>query len=196
MSCTRSVARAALGCVAYLLSACSSSPPTHYYLLSQVMPASAASLTAAADAVVIRVQPVSIPPELDRLQLVTHLGANDVRIADTMLWAAPLDEQLRRILSADLAARLPPLLVADPNEPSTKEPRRLLSLAIDEFYADESCSVTLHANWTLRDPAAPVRRGVETLQLPASVPCADEAGAMSRALGMLADRLAPALSNP
>ncbi len=143
----------------------------------------------------MRVQPVPIPPPLDRLEIVSRDGPNRVRIADSELWAAPLDEQIRRVFSDDLSARLPPQLVVDPDEPATSEPRRLLSLTIDELYGDDSCAVTLRAAWTLLTPDAGSRSGSERLQLPASAPCAGALpAAISRALGALADRLAPVIA--
>jgi uncharacterized lipoprotein YmbA len=175
-----------------LLGACSSSPPTRYYALSVVSPA--APIAPAVNGVAVRVEPVAIPPELDRLELVSHVGANRVHIAGQDLWAAPLDDQVRHTLSDDLSARLPAQLVADPQEPATTEPRRLLSVDITQLDADENCAVSLRAQWTLHD-AHGDRRGSEQLQAPASAPCSGALpAAMSRALGLLADRLAAVIA--
>jgi uncharacterized lipoprotein YmbA len=140
------------------------------------------------------VDPVAIPAELDRLELVHHTGPNVLHLADADRWAAPLDEQIRRILSDDLAARLPAGLVADPNEPINQEARRVLSVSIGQFDADASCAVSLNASWTLRIPHAGDQSGSEHIAqasagaCPAALPLA-----MSRALGVLADRLVPML---
>lgn len=178
------------GCV---LLGCGSSPPTQYYALNEIAPA--LPLTGAASQVVVRLDPVSIPPELDRLELIHHSAPNRVRIADSQLWAAPLQDQIRRILSDDLAARLPSQLVADPNEPANNEPRRLLSLAIAQFDVDESCAVKLRADWSLRSPGAGARRGFEVIQVAGGQLCGDAiAAAMSHALAELADRLASVIA--
>ena len=66
-----------------------------------------------------------------------------------------------------------------------------MRIAIDEFYGDDSCAVSLRASWSLTNPHAASQRGTEQVQVPASAPCAGQlAAAMSRALGVLADRLA------
>ncbi len=104
-----------LGCC--LLVACSASPPMRYYTLRAIAPA--APISSVANAPVVRVEPVVIPPELDRLELVSRSGPYSVHIADTDRWAAPLEDQVRRIVSDDLSSRLPAHLVADPNEPVT-----------------------------------------------------------------------------
>jgi uncharacterized lipoprotein YmbA len=179
-----------IGCCGLL--SCGSSPPTRFYTLNEVAPGAVS--TAAAGAVPVRVDPVAIPAELDRLELVHHTGPNVVHLADADRWAAPLDEQIRRTLSDDLAARLPAGLVADPNEPINQDARRVLSVSIGQFDADASCAVSLNASWTLRIPHAGDQSGSERIvqasagACPAALPVA-----MSRALGVLADRLAPTL---
>ena len=182
-----------LGCC--LLLACSSSPPMRYYTLNDI--ASATPLSAAGNQIAVRVEPVIIPSELDRLELVSHSGPNRVRIADSDRWAAPLEDQIRRIVSDDLSTRLPAHWVSDPNEPASAEPRRLLSITIAEFYGDETCAVTLRANWTLRnsnagsEPNAGSEQGTEQVQIPGIGPCVGALpAAMSRALAVLSDRLA------
>jgi len=176
-----------LGCC--LLLDCSSSPPMQYHTLKTIAPAMA--IANASNQIVVRVQPVVIPPELDRLQLVSRSGPYSVHIADSDRWAAPLEDQVSRVVSDDLSARLPPNLVADPNEPATNEPRRLLSIAIADFYSDGTCAATLRANWTLRNPTGGSEHGTEQLQVPASEPCAGAVpAAMSAALAVLSDRLA------
>jgi hypothetical protein len=177
------------------LFACGSSPPTRFYILNEIAPAAAAPTAAAPDRVPVRVEPVAIAPELDRPEIVSRIGPNRVHVAGSDRWAAPLAEQIRRVLSEDLSARLPPGLVADPNEPNTKEPRRLLMIAIDEFYGDESCAVSLRAGWSLINPNAVSQVRTEKTQVSLSTSCdGGQPAAMSRAVGTLADRLAAVIA--
>jgi uncharacterized protein len=180
------------------LFSCSSSPPTRFYMLSTIAPQTGgqtAGASAAQSTVAVRVEAIAIPAELDRLELVHHSGANQVQITDVERWAAPLDEQIRRTLSDDLAARLAPGSVADPNEPSTQDPRRTLSVSIGQFDADAGCVVTLNASWSLQQPHIAARTGSEHIRVSATGTCPSALpAAMSQALGMLADRLAPALA--
>jgi uncharacterized lipoprotein YmbA len=179
-----------LGCCG-LLVACGSSPPTRFYILNEIAPPSASHAPAAANQVPVRIEPVAIAAELDRPELVRRTGPNRVHVAGSERWAAPLSDQIRRVLSDDLSARLPPGLVADPSEPATTDPRRLLTIAIAEFYGDDSCAVSLRASWSMTNPHAASQRGSEQLQLPSSAPCPGELpAAMSRALAALSDRLA------
>lgn len=173
------------------LLSCGSSPPTRYYALNEIGPAGSSSASAAAGTVAVRLEPVAIPAELDRPELVNHVGANQVHLAEQDRWAAPVDDQIRRTLSDDLAARLPAGLVADPNEPSTREPRRTLSISLGQLSADQGCAVTLNASWSLQRTNAPAQNGEERIEQPSVGACpASLPAAMSRALATLADRLA------
>ena len=185
-----------LACCA-VLCACGSSPPTRFYVLNEIAPARppASPAPATSNPVPVRVEPPAIAPELDRPELVSRAGPNRVQVAQSDRWAAPLADQIRRVLSDDLAARLPAGLVADPNEAATTEPRRLLTLAIAEFYGDDSCAIELRASWSITNPHAALQRGSEQLQLPASRPCPGALpAAMSRALAALSDRLAAVIA--
>jgi uncharacterized protein len=175
------------------LAACQSSPPTHYFALTEVA-SSAAPASAPATLLVLRVERVTIPGELDRLELVRHGESNQLRIATFDLWAAPLDEMIQRVVTEDLAARLPAGSVASINEPAAHQQHRHLYLDIQEFAADERGAVKLRAAWLLQSPSTADLRGSEELSINANDPGADAlAAAMSGALGVLADRLAAAL---
>ncbi len=199
---------------ACLIGACASSPPMRYYTLTQIAPET--RLSVPADTVPLRLDRVNLPSELDRLQLVRKIDATRLQISEVDRWAAPLDEMIKRVLSVDLAARLPANLVADPNEPSQGERRQSLSVDIQEFYADAGCSITLHATWIVKQPqpaSAPGGRqghgataqnaqaqnaqASEEIQMPAAASCSGSAPlpeAMSRALAVLSDRIAAAVA--
>jgi len=98
----------------------------HYYTLTEV--AAATRLSAADSTMPIRLDRVTIPTELDRAQLVRRIDATRLQIIEGDRWAAPLDDTIRRVLSGDLAARLPVSMVANPNEPSVGEKRQSLSV--------------------------------------------------------------------
>lgn len=175
---------------------CASSPPLHYYTLTEI-PA-ATRLSTAPDAIPIRLDRVTIPTELDRSQIVRRFDATRLQIMDAERWAAPLEDTIRRVLSADLALRLPSNMVANPYEPSVGEKRQSLSVDIEEFYGDETCAVTLRAAWVLKQPDMQSSRGREETRIPPRGPCSGAASlpeAMSQALGQLADRIAAGIGH-
>jgi len=177
-----------------MLVACASSPPMHYYTLTEAPAPS--RLTIPEGQPPLRLDRVTIPTELDRSQIVRRLDSTQLQIMENDRWAAPLDETIRRILSNDLAARLPTGAVANPNEPSVGEKRQLLTVDFSEFYGDPGCTVTLRASWVVKQPDL---TGNE--QVTASPPggCKGSGSipeAMSLALGKLSDLIAAAISGP
>ncbi len=174
---------------------CASSPPIHYYILSES--AADARLTTAPGVVPVRLERVTVPNELDRSELVRRIDATRVQIVEGSRWAAPLDDMIRRVLSGDLAARLPPGEVADPNEPALGEPRQSLSVDVQEFYGDATCAVTLRAAWVLRQPDSQSVRAREEVRIASGSACSGNdslPAAMSQALGQLSDRIAAAVA--
>ena len=175
---------------------CASSPPLHYYTLTEI-PATA-RLASADNAVPIRVDRVTLPEELDRSQLVRRIDATRLQIVEADRWAAPLEDTIRRVLSGNLTARLPPNMVANPYEPAIGEKRQSLSVDIAEFYGDASCAVTLRATWMLKQPDSHSAHGTEEVRVPASGDCKDSSGlpaAMSQAVAQLSDRIAAAVAH-
>lgn len=189
---------------AALACACASSPPMRFYTLSSIDPESRPQVSP--NTLPVRITRVTLPGELDRAQLVRRIDPTRLQIDDQNRWAAPLDDMIRRVLSADLATRLSSNLVLDANEPA--EGQRVQGLAVDvhDFYADADCTVTLQATWILTPPqlgkndggqTTPPRQAREQTQVPASGACSgvdSVPGAMSRALALLSDRIAAAVA--
>ena len=171
-----------------LVGACSSSPATHFYTLSDTAP----EATPPVGVGWVRIVNLTIPGELDRPELVRRIGPNQLSIAGLDRWAAPLDETIRRALSDDIARRVPTPVPGQ---------QYAVSVEIREFYGDSTCNVSLRAGWTVKPshpegarsanaaPANPVPTN-EDIQVPSSGSCpATLAATMSIALGQLSDRI-------
>jgi uncharacterized lipoprotein YmbA len=176
-----------------------------FYTLTSIAPETRPD--ASAGATPLRLARVTVPGELDRAQLVRRIDPTRLQIDDQDRWAAPLDEMIRRVLSADLAARLPANSVLDATASAAGERLQALAVDIHEFYADQSCAVTLRATWVLTPPQTrpsgepggqpeQPRQATEQTQVPATGPCSGADAvpeAMSRALALLSDRIVAAL---
>jgi hypothetical protein len=140
---------------------------------------------------------VSIPGEIDRPEIVRKVGPNQLSVAGSDRWAAPLEDIIRRVLIDDIARRAPG---------AAAEQQRLVSVDIHEFYGDASCNVTLRAMWTLKQAGGqpegsggnPEKRqwrdagqpAAEEISVPSSGACpATLPETMSIALGQLSDRI-------
>jgi uncharacterized protein len=179
---------------AALLTACPTSPAIQYYTLNSIAP------TVTADGHTgypVWISTVIVPKTLDRTQLVRRASANRLDVSENSRWAAPLDDMVRRVLSQDMATRLPEGMVIQPGEPLPSGRLRRIAVELSTFESDLEGHVVLNAQWTLEsgdNGAVQLRRDEHiAIEAGAGTPDAVSAG-MSRALAILADRIAIALA--
>ncbi len=84
-----------------------SSPAKFYVLNSLPNPEAEKQVTAAEHGVAIGVGPVTIPPYLDRPEIVTRASGNELHLSEFERWAEPLQQNFARVLAENLAALIP-----------------------------------------------------------------------------------------
>lgn len=181
--------------LALLLAACSSAP-TDYYTLSPVPPSHAARSGRALHPP-LEVGEVSIPATIDRNEVVLVAPGDRLEIVGTSVWGAPVRQLIRRALSDDLAERLPHGSVLPLGDPAPKGGLRILTVSVQQFEGDTAGHVVLRAAWNLaRSGQAPSGAPHhERIELNAGAGTARAVvPTMSRALGILADRIAASVS--
>jgi|SRR6185312_3551803 uncharacterized lipoprotein YmbA len=158
-----------------LLVGCASSPSTNFYTLSDT----GTEKTAPPGVGRVIISGVTIPGEIDRPEIVRRIGPNQLNVAESDRWAAPLEDTIRRVLTDDIARRTPD---------AAAQPQRPVTVDIHEFYGDASCNVTLRAVWALKQAGA--QATTEEINVPSSGSCPTTlAATMSIALGQLTDRI-------
>ena len=170
------------------LAGCASSPPTRFFALDPVSPGTAAA--AGDTGTPVKVDAVHIPPALDRESMVRGESGNQLQISSQDRWAGDLGEMTRRVLTQDLAQRLPAGMVVAPESPA---PAGARGLVIDVLtFQPQAGEVVLDADWTLLQgtQANPVLRRSVHLTQSATPSAQGEAAAMSALLGQLADDIA------
>ncbi len=88
--------------LALVVGACSSVPPVRYFTLVPP-PGSESTATTATQPFQFELLPVSVPAQVDQPQLVVRQGGQGVAMLQGQRWIAPLGEEVRGALSADLA---------------------------------------------------------------------------------------------
>jgi uncharacterized protein len=170
------------------LTACASSPPTHFYALD---PVAADGGSGEAAGPPVKIDAVHIPPALDRNSMVRGASGNRLDISSQDQWAGDLAEMIRRVLTQDLAERLPSGMVIAPESPAPANARGLV-VDILTFQPQGSAEVVLDADWTLVQgtQSNPVLRRSAHLTASGATSAQSEAAAMSTLLGELADSMA------
>src|SRR5262245_27125341 len=102
------------GVALLVLSGClGTTPPTHFYLLPSRSSGDTASPASVGQRdLTLAVGPVTVPPYLDRPQIVTRTSPAKLTLADFEQWAGPLADTTARVLSEDLALVIPTERVA------------------------------------------------------------------------------------
>ena len=142
------------GALSVALAGCvGSSRPSRFYTLAPMDVRPAASATACGAGATLAVGPVEIPEYLDRHQIVTRAGTNELVVSEFERWAGSLQEEIDRSLVAVLADRLSPRGVA---VASGRSARHLpaastyrVAVTISRLDGVLGRSVVLGGRWTL-----------------------------------------------
>jgi uncharacterized lipoprotein YmbA len=130
---------------ACLTAGCGSTPASRFYTLSAVpTPATTSSNLSVA------VGPVSVPAIVDRPEIVVGVGANEVRLEEFNRWAAPLQEDLSRVIAENLAAMLGTPGVTLSHQTSSADADYHVAIEVQRFESAPGKSATLHAVWIVR----------------------------------------------
>ncbi|WP_445147466.1 PqiC family protein [Dyella sp. Tek66A03] len=139
--------------VGLALAACASAP-THYYTL--LAPPHDRNGAAQPDApYLVDVLPIDIPAQVDQPQLVVRQGTEGIAMLDHERWAAPLNDELRAALSAELVERLGAQDVAGIVSPIGKPVLRI-KMEVRRFESVPGQYALIDADWSMGiagDPA-------------------------------------------
>jgi hypothetical protein len=143
-----------LGALATILAGCASSPSSQFYHLhalpERTPPTSDHS---ASQAITVSVGPVHIPDYLERPQMVTRVGDNELKLSEFHRWAGSLETEVTRVLTEDISGLLP----ADqfsvtrwvPYLESQRPAACRVEVFVDRFEGSLGDSVVLKARWVV-----------------------------------------------
>ena len=145
----RSPARAIAGAFVIVLAACAS-PSSRFYTLSA---ASKSAPAGPASHLSVAVGPVSIPAAVDRPEIVVSTGPNQVRLEEYDRWASPLQDDIARVVAANLVSMLgTPHVTQSPKSLAGAAAYRA-SIEVQQFESVPGETAALDAVWTVRRPA-------------------------------------------
>ena len=126
------------------LAACAATRPTAFYTLSSDATPKQPRST---KGMVIGLGPVSLPAYLDRPDIVTREGMNEMRLAEFNRWAEPLEPLLARIMAQDLYALLDAQDVIPLPQRRDTRLDRVVEVDVGRLDADETGKVIFDARW-------------------------------------------------
>ena len=127
--------------VAWCLGSCASTAPRFYTLVPESGRNPSGAVAAGYR---LEVDPVRIPAQVDRLELVTRLPDGGIAIADGDRWIAPVADELQSALSVELLRRLGG---ADAN--ATKPASVSVRLNVERFESSPNQYALIEASWQL-----------------------------------------------
>ena len=127
------------------LAACASAPIRYYTL---VPPATEVPLAGTAAAFQFELLPVGIPVQVDQPQLVVRQGGQGIALLGGERWIAPLADEVRGALSADLARNLHTEDVS--GMPASGEPRLRIKVDLRRFDSVPGSYALIDAAWSVR----------------------------------------------
>ena len=175
-------------CSLMLLSACASSRPDRFYILS-ALPQSADEVRPASD--VQAALKVTLPPWADRSEMLLNTSAGQVVVLEHERWAAPLGDLVRQTLGVDIERRRADMTVSDRVLNRSKAPAIDITVDVVQMTVHRGARARLEVRWRIHD----ARTGTDTVgggEFAAALGgegYASIAQALSECLGALADRL-------
>lgn len=179
-----------VGALASIGAACGWTPftprpdPSRFFVLTPLTDAAAADGPRLPS---LGIGPVTFPRYLDRPEMVTRVGPNEVRPAAFEYWAGSLPRQFEGVLAQDLQTLLGVDRIAIHPWYAGMTPPLVVEADVQRFEASADGNVQLLARWRLRKGAQSevLRSGESSLSHPASG--TDPGSAAAALSGLLAD---------
>ncbi len=93
---------------AMVLVGCASSPPSRFYQLSPVSAQTEVGPDVSRQgSVIVAIGPLRMPDYLDRPQIATRSGQNELKFSEFDRWAGSIENNMALILAEDVSAKLP-----------------------------------------------------------------------------------------
>jgi uncharacterized protein len=174
------------------------SAPTRFYtLVPTAVPPIEANAITAKPGPAIGVAPVTLPGYLDRRQIVTRRGRDEIELGEFDLWSEPLKDSATRVLGEDLAILLRTDRVARLSWRGSHRVQYQVAVEVARFEGAAGADVTLEARWRILGgdgKELALRRSTVT-EVVGAPGYGALVAAMSRALGALSREIATAIGH-
>jgi uncharacterized protein len=175
-------------CMSLALAACASAPD-HFYTLSTLPDAERGPPSTPAVHVLLD---VTVPPLVDRAEMVIDTSQNALLILDHERWAVPLSDQVAQTLARDIERRRRDVLVGDRRLQQSDSPPVTIKVDIVRMSVRRGARASIEAHWRIVDASVKMDETGSDLFESALVGdgYASVAQSYSQTLSALAERLA------
>lgn len=135
--------------------------PIRYYLID---PTPQSALRQSSQPLAVEIMDLHIPQYLERFQIASRRGRNQLSFSDGHQWGENLRKNLTRTMARNLSRLLDTVDVGTPTDRSSSKPDYRIQVYIEQFERDESGQVKLSARWQVMSGAndkVPSTEGVE-----------------------------------
>ncbi len=132
------------------LAGCGSDKPTRLYVLNATVERPA---TTSPDGVAIGIGPITLPKYLDRPEIVTRVNGNSLSQANFDQWGGDLNDNITRVLAADLSNLLATDRVSLYPWKDGAPVDYQITLDVNRFEQDADGSTVLNVFWSIVEPA-------------------------------------------
>lgn len=141
-----------IGLIVVILAGCASSPSSKFYRLNPLLNSTSITRNASPEQnLFIAIGPVRIPDYLDRPQIVTRAGENELKLSEFHRWAGSLENDVTRVLVDDISGLLPTdrfsVVPWAPYLVSQIPPSYRVEVFVNRFEGTLGDSVLLKAQW-------------------------------------------------
>jgi len=138
--------------IIFWLSGCAQSPEARFYTLTPLAQQEVQAQPAATSAVSVNIMPVEIPDYLNRPQIVTRSGQNELQLAEFDRWAGSLPDNIAEVMAENLSQLLASDKVLARSWGRYEKTNYTLMLRITRLDCVPGVTVTMRAQWALSTP--------------------------------------------
>jgi hypothetical protein len=131
------------------MGACSTTPPTRFYVLNAIADQAA---TVPGKGPAIGIGPITLPQYLNRPEIVTRISGNQLAVAEFDQWGGDLNDNLARTLAANLSSLLQTDRVFLFPWKDEAQVDYQVTIDVANFEQDVDGSSVLTAYWSIVDP--------------------------------------------
>jgi uncharacterized protein len=167
-----------------------------FYILTSQPAAGQVSQASAGAGMSIGVGPITMPDYLDRPEMVTRTGTNELRLSENSRWGEPLNVGFAHVFARDLAMRLGAAQIHRFPWYNSASINYQVEVAVHHFETDASGRSELIAHWTIIDGRNhDVLDSANTTLAQSGAPAdmAASVAALSHILGQFSDQIATRL---